>query len=216
MKIDQGGGAYLYDNCKITLIKTFVKHWASWVKLLPHWSHLKGFSLLWIIWWSNEFLLIIESNFLFLLMSIYTQGMKNLNPSCQEPRSALHDHEGFIVSLILYIVSNCVHDIVLDWHPCTSSYATTQIDLNASRCLLYYSQTWSWTCIEFCMTNTSIKYIVQACHGCVRDYVISVCKIPNVSCHMCENALSHWSHWYGFSPVGIDWFGLNELYSRHQ
>ena len=33
---------------------------------------------------------------------------------------------------------------------------------------------------------------------------------------MCENALSHWSHWYGFSPVRIDWFGLNELYSRHQ
>ena len=81
MKIAQRGGAYLNDNCKITLIKAFVKHWASWVKLLPHWSHLKGFSLLWIIWWSNKFLLIIESNFQFLLMSIYTQGMKNLIPS---------------------------------------------------------------------------------------------------------------------------------------
>ena len=81
MKIVQRGGAYLYDNCKITLIKAFVKHWASCVKLLPHWSHLKGFSLLWIIRWSNKFLLIIESNFQFLLMSIYTQGMKNLIPS---------------------------------------------------------------------------------------------------------------------------------------
>ena len=147
MKIVQRGGAYLYDNCKITLIKAFVKHWASCVKLLPHWSHLKGFSLLWIIRWSNKFLLIIESNFQFLLMSIYTQGMKNLIPSLASlPRTKVNLTWScrFIFTLILYIVISCVHDIVFDWHPCTSSYSTTQIDLHASRCLLYYSQTWSW------------------------------------------------------------------------
>ena len=172
MKIDQGGGAYLYDNCKITLIKAFVKHWASCVKLLPHWSHLKGFSLLWIIRWSNKFLLIIESNFQFLLMSIYTQGMKNLIPSLASltrTEVSLTWSWGVYIPFDFVNVSISVHDIVLDWHPCTSPYSTTQIDLHASRRLLYYSQTWSWICIEFCMTNTSIKYIVQACHGCVRD-----------------------------------------------